>query len=196
MMNNTMSVGDLIDRYTEPNANSINLSQAANTDEVFAFVNHETPNPTVSLITGVTGGVLTIPTYVIGNGSLRLFRNGVLMSLNSGATGDQKYVETSTTSVTLTVAAAVTDVFKVYISNPAPTFRVSTSVATGTVITIPGGNSYTMGNKKLLVFRNGLLLVNSLVLGNPVDRYQETSTTSITLGTAVVSGDLLEFIYI
>lgn len=192
----TNSVGDLIDRYQEVNSNSVNLSSVANPDEVFSFVNHIAPDPTVVLITGVTGTTLTVPTYVIGNKALRVFRNGLLMTTNASGPVDLKYVEATTSTVTLSTAAVLTDVFKIYIAGAPPTFRVSTTGITGTVITVPGGNSYVIGNKHLLVFLNGVLLLDSGSLGDPVDRYSETSTTQITLEVALVTSDLLEFIYV
>lgn len=192
-MNKTVSVGDLIDRYTETNNSSLAVAEAANPDEVFVMVNQISPAPAITLMTGLTGTVLTVPTYVIGNGSMRVFRNGILLTTQSGAPVDLKYTETSTTSITLSMAALSSDVFKIYIGN-VPSFRTSLTGSTATVVTIPGGNLYTLGNKHLLVFRNGLLMLNSISLGTAAERYQETSTSQITLETALVSTDVLEFI--
>lgn len=192
----TSSVGDVIERYLETNANSIALSQAANPDEVFVMVNHEAPNPNVTLITGVTGTVLTVPTYVIGNKALRVFRNGVMLTLNVAATADIKYGETSTTTITLALAAAVTDVFKIFRAGTPPQWRESINGVTGFVITVPNSRTFTHGDPKLLVFRNGLMMYNSTVLGNVGDRYQQTGTTQVTLSEAAVTSDLFEFIYV
>jgi hypothetical protein len=192
----TNSVGDLIDRYQETTSNSVTVSDPANPDEVFVFVNHEDPNPTVTLLTGLTGTVLTIPTYVIGNGALRVFRNGVLLSTLGTAPTDLRYTETSTTTITLALAASVTDVFKIYKAGDVPQFRERNVGFTGTSITIPNAGTFTPGDPKLLVFRNGLLMYNSTVIGEAVERYQENGTTGITLEVAAVNTDLFEFIYV
>lgn len=196
-MNNTISIGVTIDQYQEDTANAIVVEEAANPDEVFQFVNTVANPGSVTLQTGISGSVITVPTYVIGNGSLRVFRNGVLMSPNPSAPTDQKYVETSTTSITLALAATSPDVFKIYIGT-IPTWRHILTGVTGTNLTIPGGDSYVMGNQKLLVFKNGVLMYNSTSpsLGEPGDRYQEASTTTLTLEDAAVSLDFFEFIYV
>lgn len=188
----TSSLGDLIDRYQEANTNSITVSQVANPDEVFAMVNHAAPSPAVTLITGVSGTVLTIPTYVIGNGALRIFRNGVLLSANAGAPTDLKYSETSTSTITLALAASTSDVFKVFKAGTPPQFREVVTGITGLTVSLI--NTYTLGDKKLLVFRNGLLMSDSTSIGTAETRYQEASTSSITLEVAAVTSDLFEFI--
>ncbi len=192
----TNSVGDLIDRYQETTSNSVTVSSSANPDEIFVMVNHETPNPNVTLLTGLSGTVLTIPTYVVGNKALRVFRNGVLLTTLSTAPTDMKYTETSTTSITLALAATVTDVFKIYRSGSVPTWRERLTSTTGTAITIPNSQSFTPGNPKLLVFRNGMLMNNSTTVGAASERYQESGTTGITLEVAAVTTDVFEFIYI
>lgn len=192
----TLSVGDVIDRYQETVANAITVSQAGNPDEVFAMINHEAPNPTVTLLTGLTGTVITVPTYTIGNGAMRVFRNGVLLSTNGSAPTDLKYTETSTTSITLALAASVTDVFKVFKAGTPPTWRVSTIGVTGSTITVPGGNTFTPGSQKLLVFRNGLLIYDSTVLGTATDRYQQNSNNKVDLADPAVVTDLIEFLYV
>lgn len=193
-INKSASVGLAFTRYLEDSNNAINLGEDANPDEVFTFFNTTGTAPTVSLITGVTGTVLTIPTYTTGNGSLRVYKNGKLLSPNLTAPTALKYAETSTTSITLATAAVAPDVFKVYISGTAPAFREIQTGITGTSVT--GISTYVMANKRLMVFKNGFLMYNSTVLGAAANRYQEASTTSITLSVAAISGDLFEFIYV
>lgn len=192
----TASVGDLIDRYLEPNNNSISVAQAANPDEVFVMVNHETPNPNVTLLTGLSGTVITVPTYVIGNKSLRVFRNGVLLTNLLTAPTDLRYLETSTTTITLAMAATVTDVFKIYRSGSTPAWREALTGVTGTTVTIPNSRTFTPGDPKMLVFRNGLLMNNSTTIGSATERYQESGNNAVALTTAAVSTDVFEWIYI
>lgn len=196
LMSLTLSVGDLIDRYSEPNNNSILLSQNANTSEVFTFINYEDPVPSRVIQTGVTGTILTIPTYTLGDDSLRIYRNGVLMTTGVGFSAVQTYAETSTTTVTLDVAASASDVFVIYGAGSPPTWRETLTGVTGTTLTIPNSQTYVLGDEKLLVFRNGLLLLNSTSLASAVDRYQEFSTTQIELGLTASASDFFEFIYV
>jgi hypothetical protein len=192
---NSLSVGSAIDQYQEATANSITLSQAANTSEVFQFVNWTTPNPSIVYMTGQIGTTLTIPTYTIGNGTLQIYRNGVLLSTNGSAPADLKYTESTTTSVTLALAAQTSDVFEIYIAGTVPAWRIATTGITGTTVTIPT-YTYTLGDNHLLVFRNGVLMVNSTVIGDITSQYQQASTNTITLQVAAVSTDLFEFIYV
>jgi hypothetical protein len=193
-LNLTVSVGDLIDRYTEPNNNSISLAAAATPTEIFSFVNHEDPDPNVVLLTGLSGTILTVPTYTVGNGELRVFRNGVLLSIDGSAPTDLKYTETGSSQITLDLAANTGDVFSIYRSGTAPQWRESHTGNVGTLLTL--GNSFTNGDPKLLVFRNGLLLQDSGVLGDPATRYQQVGTTQLSFGEALVASDFIEVIYV
>lgn len=195
-MDKSLSVGDPGERYQELNQNTISLTSIATTSDVFTFINHTAPNPTFMLITGIAGTTLTVPTYTIGNGILRIFRNGLLMTTGVSAPADLGYTETATTTVTLALAASVSDVFKIYIAGAAPTWRKTLTGTTSTTPTIPGGVSFVSGSLKLLTFRNGILLYNSTSLGNPIDRYQQLGTTQIQLDVAPVTADFFEFLYI
>lgn len=187
-------LGAPIDRYEELSSTSIDLEVASVASEVISMVNDDTA-PSWQQISGVTGTSLTVPTYVLGNKTLRLYRNGVLMNTASIGNILQQYSETSTTTVTLAQAAIPTDVFTVYIQGAVPTFREDANGFTGTTITIPGANSYTIGSKELLVYRNGVLILNTATLGAPIDRYTEASTTTIELGSAITASETLTFIH-
>lgn len=195
-MSKTTSIGPAINRYQESNNNALSVTQASNPSEVFVMVNHETPNPNVVLITGITGTVVTVPTYVIGNFALRVFRNGVLLTTNGAAPTSLSYTESSTTTVTLAQAAVFTDVFKIYRSGNPPTWRKSLTGVTGTTITIPGGVTFTPGSPKLLVFKNGLLMNDSLVIGPTSQQYQQSGNNAITIVVAAITSDLFEWIYV
>ena len=51
-----------------------------------------------------------------------------------------------------------------------------------------------MGSQQLLVYRNGVLMLNSVSLASAVDRYQELSSTSIQLEVAATSSDTFSFV--
>lgn len=193
---NSASVGSATTRYQELTDTSINLGSVASAPEVFTFVNHVDPGPSVVNITNVTGSILTVPTYVIGSKRLRIFRNGLFMTTNVSASAADRYTETSTTTVALATAAVLSDVFVIWIDGQAPTWREELTGFTGSVLTIPNAHSYTIGNKRLLVFRNGILLLNSISLASPVDRYQESSTTQVTLEVSATPSDFFTFLYV
>lgn len=194
----TSLVGDSIDQFQEVNNNSVSLSENANSDEVFTFVNRANPAPTVTLITGVTGTVLTIPTYTLGDDRLMIYRNGILLNTDGSSPADLHYAETSTTSVTLDIAATISDVFQVYNAGAVHQFREVLTGVTGAVLTIPSAQTYTIGDQHLLVFRNGVLMLNSNspALATSTDRYQETGTDEITVEDAAIVSDVFEFLYI
>lgn len=188
---------DAISRYIELNNSEIELAQDANNSEIFSFINRDDiPPPAVSTITGFVGTVLTVPTYTIGNNSLLVYRNGVLLTTNPSADASLTYSETSTTSITLDMAAAIDDVFYIMIVGSLPDFRESLTGVTGLILTIPNSETYTIGDKRLLVFRNGILMLNSTIIGISAEQYSETSTTQITLEEAAVISDVFEFLYI
>lgn len=195
MLTRSASIGSAVSRYVELTDTQINLGSAASAPEVFTFVNH-TAIPVVTNMTGMTGTVLTVSSYIVGSGRLRVYRNGILMTTELTAPAADRYFESSATSITLAFAAVVGDVFVIWNDGNAPTFRETLTGVTGTLLTIPNSETYTMGDQKLLVFRNGLLMLNSGILGNPSDRYSETSTTQITLATAAVVGDVFTFLYV
>lgn len=182
-----------VDRYQEATNNQIVLEATPTASEVLSFVNRDSAVTGFNIITGVTGTVITVPSYILASDTLKVFRNGILMNnQGAGALVDQ-YTETSTTSITLAQAAVATDVFLVEVV-PVPSFREILSGVTGTSLTIPGGNSYSTGTGELLVYRNGILMLNSVTLGTATDRYQETSSTVVTLADPAVVSDVFEFI--
>jgi len=200
LMMHINTIGSLETRYEEPNNNSVSLDVNASSTEVFAFVNRADPAPSVTEQTGISIDTLTVPTYVMGSGRLIIYKNGALLTTEPTAPIQQRMSETNTTTVTLDVAAVFDDVFVIYNSGAAPTFRETYVNNTGTVITIPNSKTYTVGDEKLLVYRNGVLMHNDPALGLPMYRYQETNTSQITLVTALGSDggntEALEFVYV
>jgi hypothetical protein len=179
---NSATGGLPVDRYLEKTKNSIQLDMEGCTEinEVLSFVNSDSVNYKIT-ITGQISTTLNIPGYTMGDSSLKVYRNGVLM--NSQGLGDPgaQYIEASSTSITLAQAPTVNEIFTI-VSGPAPLFREDRTGETGTVISsLP---IYGVGSDELLVYRNGILIYNSTTLATAVERYQETTSTSITLETA------------
>jgi hypothetical protein len=190
-MFNSLSVGGPVDEYTEVNATNIQLVTAAVTSDWFGFLNYSASVSYSNLITGFSGTNLTVPAYTIGDDSFRIYRNGILLNHSALGSAVDQYSEMSTTSVTLGLAAVNSDVFLVE-SVPVPTWRQDISSVTGTTLTF--SSPYTMGTGDLIGFRNGLLMTNSLSIGNSVDQYQEATTTTVTLQTAAQLSDVFTFI--
>lgn len=187
------SVGDAVDRYTEPNNNTILLADSANSPDVFSFINYADPAPSTTLITGLAGTVLTVPTYTLGNGELEVYRNGLLLSTDASAPTDLKYTETSTTSITLDLAYSIDDVFQVYRAGTPPQNRASYIGNTGALLNII---TFTNGDARLTVYRNGVLMVDSTIIGDIASRYQQVGTTQLSFSDPLVVADLIEVIYI
>ena len=189
------SVGDPVDRYEESSPTFIALGESIlNENSVVSFLN-QTQSPNYRFVqTGVTGTTLTIPAYTIGNKQLKVWRNGILMNNQSLGSSDFQYTESSTTTIELASAALSEDIFVFENANQAPQFREDITGVTGTTITL--ANSYTPGDQHLLVFRNGVLMFKSPTLGNPVDRYSESSSTTIELDDSATSGEVFSIIYL
>ena len=187
------SLGMPVDRYVEGSLNSIAVGLAAAPSDIFTFENLASLPTARQFATGLTGTVLSVPTYVMGSKRLRIFRNGVLMNSSGLGSAVEQYTETSTTSITLATASLASDLWTYYVASSAPTFREDLDGFSGTVLNISG--TYVIGDERLLVFKNGVLLFNSLSLGVAGDRYQETGTSQVTLGAAAVVSDWFSFIY-
>ena len=188
---NSSLMSDSIDKFQETSNDKISLGISSLPTDLFTFVNDDTAPSYLTYINGISSTVLDVPSYLMGTNRLKVYRNGLLMNSSSLGSSVDQYTETSTTSITLALASSVSDVFTIHYLGIAPDFRQDLTGLTGSSITV---NTYTMGNKKLLVYRNGVLMVNSLTLGDSVDRYQETTSTSITLSTSAISSDVFTFI--
>lgn len=185
------SYGEVSDRYSESGISSVSLAETAVSDDVFSFI-HRNSIGYREILTGQTGSVLTVPSYSVGSKKLLVYKNGVLLnSIGIGEAVDQ-YTETTPTSITLGIAAESDDVFLIEHLGALPLFRTDITGQVGNTIVI--GNTYVMGSKKLMVYRNGVLLINSVSIGQPIDRYLEVSSGSISLETTAESSDVFSFI--
>jgi len=191
-MYSSLSIGAPIDRYMEFNYHTIELQQVPVITDVFTFVNEDSPPTFKSLITGVTGTSLTVPSYTMGSNRLRIYRNGILMNSSSKGGLVDQYTEFNSTTLNLAQAAVSSDVFVAMEMGVVSDFRYDLDGITGTIVTIP--DTYTLGSEKLLVYKNGILMLNSTTLGVASDRYTETTTSSITLESAIVSTDVITVI--
>ena len=197
LMNQHPENSSSIDKFVERSRKAVNIFEGLGGSgipdglDVFSAVNQNIEPDWCIVITNQTGSTLTVPSYTVGNDGLRVFRNGVLM--NASGLGDpiDKYAETSSTLITLTQAATSGEHFLIsYL--PIPNNRTDIDGLTGTFISsVP---TYNVGTGELLVYRNGILMFNTTSIGIPVDRYQETTATSITLASAALASDVFTFI--
>ena len=180
-------IGLPVDQYEETTSQFITLGETAIASDVISFQNRTKSLTYRFYQTGVTGTVLTIPTYVMSTNQLRVYRNGLLMNASSAGDAVDQYTETSTTSVTLALSAVVGDIFVFECMDAPSTFL---EVQTGfTGITINLTSPYVMGDDKLIVWRNGKLMYKSTTLGLAIDRYLETTVNSITIESSAVLTD-------
>lgn len=185
------SIGAPIDQYLESGTTQVIFGTTLSPVDWVAFINMD-ETVTRSQVTGLVGTVLTTPTYTLGGNNLRVFRNGMLLNASGLGSSTDQYTETSTTSITLGTAAISGDVFTFYVMNLNPVFRSDQTGLSGTIVTVP---AFVVGDKRLHVYRNGALMVRSNIVGAPNEQYQETNTTTITLGSAASPTEWFSFIY-
>jgi len=190
----TASIGDPLDRYLEAGITTVTLGVSAVLSDIIAFVNFETAPNYRNIVTSQTSTSISVPSYTTGDDSLLVWRNGLLLNTSGLGNLIDQYTESSSTSIELSSAAEASDVFLIEHLGSLPTFRQDVSGFTGSIIDI--GSTYTMGDYKLLVFRNGSFLHNSSTIGLAVDRYVEYSNHEIQVGVAAVSTDVFTFIYV
>lgn len=192
---NTVSIGDLIDRYQEDASRvKINLAYAASNIDIFGYVNSNTAPSWTTIYDGsgyIGQTILTTPyPYPTGSERLRVYRNGLLMNLAGNGSSSDRYSESSTTTITLDEPLLSTDWIYLEYEGIAPMFVEDVAGVIGSTLTL--ANQYTVGSNKLLVFKNGLLL-NDVGLGVAGGRYSEVGTTgnpSQTLSLGVNANSL------
>ena len=59
---------------------------------------------------------------------------------------------------------------------------------------VPTPDIYTVNSDRLSVWLNGLLLVKSNTIGDPIDRYEESSPSFVTIGTPITANDVVTFL--
>ena len=132
--------------------------------------------------TDITGG----GEYNIGRKTLDVYRNGKL-SINSASYGKpiDNYCESGPSAVSHAVALVADDNVALVNHVRTPIYKFPLEDLTGTTVDIP---TYTPGDGRLMVVRNGLLL-NAAGAGQPIDQVTESSPTQITVGVALTAGE-------
>lgn len=186
-------IGDSVERYSESSDTEVTFEDALVTDDLVIFINEEEiPNFKI-VITDIIGQTIDLPKFSPGTDRLRVFRNGVLLNKSGYGAAIDQYTEIGDDKIQLVEAAVPSDVFVFIEKGADPTFREDVTGQTGDTITIT--NTYNTSDDNLLVYRNGILIVPSASLGDPIDRYQKATTTTITLEVDAVADDWFSFIY-
>lgn len=183
-MFNSPVIGTPVHRYDENTFNTVRLEIAPNPlSDWFGFVNNDTlPIFSIPLqgttIVGET--LIPLPASVASSNQLLVFRNGLLMTESALGDPAQRYTLSSPTEITLEVAVGSSDNLLIELV-PNISDREDVGNIVGNTITI--SNAYTPGDERTLFYRNGVLMANStdVNIGDPVNRYQEGSTTTFTL---------------
>ena len=131
--------------------------------------------------------VITVSAYTPGLGNLSVYKNG--LRLRTGV----DYVESSSTTITLTTPAssgdyiecAIGEVFTVGLAVTAKRTRNYTATEGQTALTIA---SYTPGYDEIEVFVGGAKLISG-------DDYEETNATTITFAYELADGEQVSVVY-
>jgi len=192
-MINSVIMGDLENRYTELGLNVIGLKSDALVDDGWAFINEDVSPAFVYPVTNKNTQDITIPAYTVGDGRLRVWRNGVLMNNAGVGTSAYRYIELDSTTIRLDDVAELTETFLFEYAGVAWSSRQTVTGQVGNTLTVP---SYVMGSEKLYVYRNGLLMLNTSDsdLGDNDQRYVEATSTTITLEVGAELSDIFTFI--
>ena len=185
-----------VERYSEKSLSSIELGVPSDSGDLWSFYHINTAPSFKVAVTGLAGTLQTVSTYATGTKRLRVFRNGILM--NAQGFGDliYRYVETSSTSITLAAAANLDDTFTFDYAGVAPQWRNDLTGITGLDVDFDVPYVYVPGDKRLQVWRNGVLMCQSLIVGDPVQQYVEDGVASILLTVAAVATDVFTAIYL
>jgi hypothetical protein len=111
---------------------------------------------------------------------------------SAGIPSFQKYVEASPTAITLVEAGDADEIFSFQVLQNDP--KVEDYVGfTGVSITL--SNTYDTGSDRLMIFRNGKLMIRGSSFGEPIDQYFYNTSNSLTLVVAAELTDWFHIIY-
>lgn len=137
-------------------------------------------------LVGGTNIIFTVPTYTVGNDSLRVYRNGAMLSL---ANGD--YIESGPTLVKIVTALNINDQLEFIVRGEnldgAPILFEEQAAVGGVneVFTLTTG-TYLVGTDTLEVYRNK----KKLVVG---EGYDEIATNQVRFNGTSIVADLFTF---
>jgi len=197
MLANSPIIGGPVDRYIEKGKTEVELGLVTLNSSIMSFFHLEDdPDYRIS-VSGFAGTVLTIPTHVVDDGRLRVFRGGALLNTSGFGTVFERYTDTSTTTIVFDSVVFPDEVITVEYLGAAPAWVEDISGITGTLLSFTGGNVYVPNDKKLVLHKNGVLMLDVDVgLGVAPELYNETGTGSVTLSQAAVATDVFTALYL
>jgi hypothetical protein len=185
-------LGNAVDRYEETSPRFVTTEQRLEISDVVEVVNFGPPEGGSYRFYqgGLTGTPIPVPAYSTGSSQLLAWRNGLLMNAAGIGNAIERYTETSPTVVTLDFGAAPADMFS-FENLDSVIWREDLTGFSGSTIAL--SNTYS-DPERIFVFRNGVLLYRSGVLGEPLDRFSTPSSTSIGLGAPAIASDVFAII--
>lgn len=193
-LSNTL-LGSASDRYSESHKYAITLGEATLPFACFVIYNRFFFPFARVVSDSLTGFNLLTPEYTLGNHWLMVYRNGIL--LNAAGLGDSvlQYSETDITHIDVLDASIAETLWTFEVLPTPPTWRQDLTGVVGSVISF--ASNYVRGSKRLLVFKNGFLMMNTsdISLGTSNDRYLENTVNTVTLEAASVATDVWSAIY-
>lgn len=187
------TLGNPIDRYEETTSQMVTLGSLLDPSDVLTLLNRDVIPAFRVYLTGLTGTTLTIPNYTTGNKTLKVFRNGLLMNTDGAGDSIDQYSEDSTTTILLAQAATADEIFTFECrANPPTWMHVQTGFTGDTISVLP--DTITDADR-ILVFKNGKLMYNSVSLGSSIDRYTIATSNSLTLEVDAVLTDWFAIVY-
>lgn len=192
-MNLGANLGSEVNKYQEFSDNELSLSLHTQSDEIFTAINKDYRVLSRGSIFDVGGTTsLDVPTYTLGNNSLRVWRNGLLMFNSAVGSNEQRYTELDSNTIQLSEAALEDDIFQFEISEFSGTREDVTGINNSNTVIL----SNSLASGKYMVYRNGLLIHESPSLGNAVDRYEVINNFTIQLGENAQTEDVITVIVV
>jgi hypothetical protein len=192
LMVKSMLLGDVASRYEETTSLMMTVAERLLVDDVVTVYNRD-ESVARRDVDGITTTTISgLDSY--SDNRLIAYRNGLVMtkSTASDISSAQKYTETSPTSITLALAGEADEVFSFQVLQNDPSVEDHIGF-TGTAITLSG--TYDTGADKLMIFRNGKLMIRGSSFGESVDQYFYNTSNSLTLVVAAELTDWFHIIY-
>jgi hypothetical protein len=192
LMVKSMFLGTTASRYEETTSLMMTLAERLIADDVVSVYNRDESVARRDIDGVTTTSITGLDTY--SDNRLVAYRNGLVMTkaTNAGIPSFQKYVEASPTAITLVEAGDADEIFSFQVLQNDP--KVEDYVGfTGVSITL--SNTYDTGSDRLMIFRNGKLMIRGSSFGEPIDQYFYNTSNSLTLVVAAELTDWFHIIY-
>jgi len=192
LMVKSMLLGTAASRYEETTSLMMTLAERLLIDDVVSVYNRDESVARRDIDGVTTTSITGLDTY--SDNRLVAYRNGLVMTkaTSAGIPSFQKYVEASPTAITLVEAGDADEIFSFQVLQNDP--KVEDYVGfTGVSITL--SNTYDTGSDRLMIFRNGKLMIRGSSFGEPIDQYFYNTSNSLTLVVAAELTDWFHIIY-